>query len=186
MGAIEVSLMVTAIRIRRYKTQFRRALSRDRRSDFRPQARSLAAKRDHDIRDSQAARDDDMHQHPPAIRRRRNLLYKKTVNTVRDAAVCQGDIECPLNLAAELLSFSFYLPARRRTAALVVIQSIHEVWINEMWFPGTTTMLFQKAILYCTANTRSINLVLMNAMGASQAGRLRRRRAGSTASGVVQ
>ena len=84
-----------------------------------------------------------MYQETSAIGRRRNLLHEKPVDTVAGVAVGESEIQRPLYLPAELLRFSFCLPARRSAAGIVVVQSIHEVRIDEMWFPGTTAILFQ-------------------------------------------
>jgi hypothetical protein len=97
-----------------------------------------------------------MYQETSAIGRRRNLLHEKPVDTVAGVAVGESEIQRPLYLPAELLRFSFCLPARRSAAGIVVVQSIHEVRIDEMWFPGTTAILFQMMIPYCKTNTRSL------------------------------
>ena len=50
-----------------------------------------------------------MYKQTPAIGRRRNFLDEETVEAT-DIEIGKGEVQCPLDLPAELLRFSLYLP----------------------------------------------------------------------------
>jgi hypothetical protein len=92
MGAVGASLIAASILVSRHKAQFRRALPSDGGGYFRTETRSLSPERNHRISDSQAGRDDHVHQKAPAIRGPKNVLDEHIADALANTLICEREV----------------------------------------------------------------------------------------------
>jgi hypothetical protein len=110
MGAGDDSRILTSIREGWYERQLRRTLTRDRHRHFRAEAWRISTQRAERLRHRPICRDDHVHQQMPAVRGRRDLLDEQIVHAIVGMAICERQVECPLDLSTELTRLSLSLP----------------------------------------------------------------------------
>ena len=110
MGGSDSSLIHTSFRKGRYERQFGRTLARARHRDFRTEAWRISTECAERLRHRPVSRDDHVHQQMPAVRGRRYLLDEQIVHAIVGMAICERQVECPLDLSTEITCLSFSLP----------------------------------------------------------------------------
>src|SRR5688572_15424045 len=110
MDASDDSLIRASIRKSWHERQFGRTLARDRHRDFRTEAWRISTERAERLRYRTVDRDDHVHQQVSAVRRRRHVLDEQIVHAIVSIAICERQVECPLDLSTELPCLSFSLP----------------------------------------------------------------------------
>jgi hypothetical protein len=89
---MDASLIAAPFLASRYETQFGRTLPSDCRCYFRAETWSFAPERNHRISDGHANRDDHLHQEPPAIRSRKNVLDEQILGSIANAAIRKREV----------------------------------------------------------------------------------------------
>jgi hypothetical protein len=89
---MDASLIAAPFLAGRYETQFGRTLPSDCRCYFRTETWGFAPERNHRISDSHANRDYHVHQEPPAIRGRKNVLHEQILGSIANAAIRKREV----------------------------------------------------------------------------------------------
>jgi hypothetical protein len=87
-------------------------------------------------------------QQASAVGRGRDLVDEKVLEGVAQTRAGKGKFQRALRLVAELPGLSLGLTVRGPVSWLVVGWSLDEFRIDELWFAGTTAMLFQENTLF--------------------------------------
>jgi hypothetical protein len=109
ISASDGSLILTSIRKRRYERQLWRTPPCNGHGDFRTEARRILTECAERLVHRPVSRDDHVHEKVPAVGRRRNVLNEQIVQAIVGMPISQREIQCALNLSAELPRFSFGL-----------------------------------------------------------------------------
>lgn len=123
-----------------------------------------------------------MHQEVPAIWRRSDFIDEQFIQAVILIPVCQGEVECSLNLPAELLRLALPLSIMGITGASASAKRRCEIWIDVRGLSTTTIVMLQeyapvlRAHAYSSRTQTRVRskrqlLLLVEAMGAGPAGR---------------
>jgi hypothetical protein len=112
MGAIDDSVIVASILKDRYKTQFRRSLPSDCHRYLRAETRGIPLERGNGIHNRPPLRDNHVHQEPPAIRGRRNLVCEQTADVFGCTSAFERQVQGSLDLPTKLSGLPFCLSFR--------------------------------------------------------------------------
>jgi hypothetical protein len=89
---MDASLIAASFLASWYETQFGRTLPSNCRCYFRTETWSFAPERNHRISDGHTNRDDHVHQVPPAIRGRKNVVDEQILGSIANAAIRKREV----------------------------------------------------------------------------------------------
>ena len=116
IGASDDSVTSTSARRRWYERQLRRPLAADRHRDLGTQTWGVLTEAAERIRHRAVVRYDNVYQQVPAIRRGRDIVHEQFIQAIIFIPICQGEVQRPLNLPAELQCLALSLAILRSAA----------------------------------------------------------------------